>query len=427
MKILFVVPCYPKRIREYLILPSIELCIMSSVLKQRGHEISLLDMQINDYKIDDIESLLRRYDPDLLCVEDGLQVHCNSRKVLQAARKVYGDEIPLCIRGEIPSFVPQTTMERNPELDIILRYETDDTLLRVIDAMEGNLSLADIPDIAYRSRDGIVVTRRRETPLDLTKLPKADRRLYDIEKYLRRDSETIAKSSRGCVGSCAFCTKTRFESYRQFPMFYFCDEIAELQSLGFRTFFFSDNIFAVTMDRLRDFQRELERRDLQVSWTSNIRIKDITDEKIALMKKLGAYRVFIGIETINESSSSLIHKNLRRQEILDKIEILHRHQMEFHASFILGSPGDTEADLQETIGFVHEIRPTLVTFNLLKVFPGLPIYDDPEAYGIVMPDKYWYESDEWAGKVVMGTHTLPPEKLEKWSKKMLFSFVQAGG
>ena len=98
-------------------------------------------------------------------------------------------------------------------------------------------------------------------------------------------------------------------------MAYFCEELAELTSYGFKSFFFSDNIFAVSMQRLLEFQAELTRRNLKVRWTSNIRIKDITPDKVALMKALGAYRVFVGIETINSTSSKLINKNGVSQEV----------------------------------------------------------------------------------------------------------------
>lgn len=164
--------------------------------------------------------------------------------------------------------------------------------------------------------------------------------------------------------------------------------------------------------------------NLHFKWTSNIRIKDITDEKIKLMKELGAYRVFVGIETINAKASDIIGKKLVQEEILEKIKILKDNDMQFHASFILGNPEDTEEDLEETVKFVRKIQPNVVTFNLIKIYPGLDLYKNPEKYNMVMPDKYWFEKDEWSNKVVMGTKNLPPEKLEKWCRRMLFEFIQ---
>lgn len=429
MKILFVVPCFPERIKQYLILPSMELCIMSAVLKDQGHSVEMLDMQINDYRIEDVENHLSRYTPDIVCIEDMAQIHCNTKRVIAACRNVYGDSAIICVRGEIPSFIPDTILRRNRDLDFVLRYETDYTLSRIIEALDGEKDLKEIPNIAFRDRTSlsgnIIQTPPPKTRYNLDDLPKADRHLYDLKKYLNRDSETIAKSSRGCPGRCLFCIKTLYEPYAQFSMDRFCDELRELQDFGFRSFFFSDNVFANSMKRLIDFKKALEKRSMNVRWTSNIRIKDITEEKVSLMKELGAYRVFVGIETINADSSKIINKNLTEEYIRERISILRKHGLEFHASFILGNPGDTEDDLLKTISFVKEIKPTIVTFNLLKVFPGLKIYENPEDYGILMPDPYWYEKDEWTKKVVMGTKTLPPERLEYWSRRLLMEFIEA--
>lgn len=425
MNILFAIPSFPKQVEHYLVLPSMELCIMSSILKEQGHNVELFDMQINQYQIEDAEKLLSgRTIPDIVCIEDMPQLHCNTKLLIKAVRKVFPNSI-IMLRGEIPSFIPQTMLERNDDLDFVLRYETDFAISKIIEKMNSNNDFSSIPNIAFRDKNNkIIITETKFPDYKLDILPPADRALYDLSLYLKRDSETIAKSSRGCVGNCAFCTKTRYENFRIFPMARFVEELKQLQDFGFRTFFFSDNVFAFSMDRLYEFEKELNKRNMKVKWTSNIRIKDITDEKIALMKKLGAYRIFTGIETINANSSKLINKNIEKNEILDKINILKKYNVEFHASFILGSPGDTEKDLEATIDFVRQIKPTLVTFNLLKVFPGLPIYDNPEKFGIIMPDKYWYEKDEWTKKVVMGTNELPPERLEYWSRRMLYEFMQ---
>ena len=251
-----------------------------------------------------------------------------------------------------------------------------------------------------------------------------DRNIYDIKKYLERDSETIVKSSRGCPGNCLFCIKTKMEKFKVFSMKRFCDEIEEMQKYGFKSFFFSDDTFAFSMIRLRQFEEEIKKRNLKIKWTSNIRIKDITEEKIKLMKELGAYRVFVGIETINSKTSNIIGKGLTEYEIEKKINILKANNMQFHASFILGNPEDTVDDLEKTMRFVKKIDPNIVTFNLIKIYPGLRLYDEPEKYGMIMKDKYWFEKDDWSKQVVMGTKNLPPEKLEVLSRKMLFEFIK---
>ncbi len=425
MNVLFLVPNFPNRIKEYLILPSLELCIMSNILKENNHKVSLIDMKINGYQVEDLKEILPTDVPDIVLIDDIPETHCNTKLIIEMMRKKYGNNLKIGMKGELISFEPQMIMERNPMLDFGIRYDDDYALLNYINNMKNDRNLQSVNNIVYRDSKGeIVITDRQCCMYELDSLPMPDRELFDIKKYLERDSETIVKSSRGCPGNCLFCIKTRLEKFKMFSIKRFCDEIEIMLNLGFKTFFFSDDTFAFSMKRLNEFAEEIEKRKLNFKWTSNIRIKDITEEKIQLMKKLGAYRVFVGIETINKNTSDIIGKKLNTSEIVEKINILKKNNMQFHASFILGNPEDSEEDLERTIQFVKEISPNIVTFNLIKIYPGLDLYNNPEKYGMVMLDKFWFEKDEWTNKVVMGTKKLPPKKLEKWSRRMLFEFIQ---
>ena len=422
MNVLVIVPNFPNRIKEYLILPSLELCIMAQILKDNQHHVSLIDMKINNYTIDDLEKILPIDSPDIILIDDIPETHCNSKIIIEFVRKKYRKEVLIGMRGELISFEPEMIMKRNKEIDFGLKYDDDYALLNYINNQD-NLDAVD--NITYRDSDGkIVVTNRKMNSYELDSLPMPDRKIYDLKKYLKRDSETIVRSSRGCPGNCLFCIKSKMEKFKVFSIKRFCDEIEQMQKIGFKTFFFSDDTFAFSMKRLLELKEELKNRNMIIKWTSNIRIKDITKEKIKLMKELGAYRVFVGIETINSNASQIIGKYLQKEEILEKIKILKDNNMQYHASFILGNPNDTEKDLENTINFVKEIEPNIVTFNLIKIYPGLELYKNPEKYGMILPDKYWFEKDEWTKKVVMGTENLPPEKLEYWSRRMLFEFIK---
>lgn len=424
MKVLAIAPNFPNHVSEYLVLPSLELCLISSILKNNGHSISLIDMKINGYIIDNLKELLPNDAPDIVLLDDIPETHCNSKKIIKLVRTKYGKKVKIGIRGELISFKPEMIMERNEELDFGLRYDDDYSLLNYINTNNDIEKLKKTKNIVFRYENKIYITEREYNKYELDSLPMPDRKLYEIDKYLKRDSETIVKSSRGCPGNCLFCIKTRMEKFRIFSMKRFCDEIEEMLNYGFKSFFFSDDTFAFSDIRLNEFKKEILKRNLRFEWTSNIRIKDITEEKIKIMKELGAYRVFVGIETVNSSTSDIIGKRIYLNEIKEKIAILKRNNIQFHASFILGNPGDTEEDLEKTIEFVKEIEPNIVTFNLIKIYPGLDLYENPKKYNMIMPDKYWFEKDEWSNKVVMGTTNLPPEVLEKWSRRMLFEFIK---
>lgn len=426
MNILFVAPSFPGRVSEYLILPSLELCLMSSILKNDGHNVWLYDMKIKHHTHEDALKYFEAIEaiPDFVIFDDSPEVHYTTKKVLPIVKRIFpGSKIAL--RGEIATFSPRETLLRNKDIDFLLLNDDDYALKNVIDRYLLHMDniYENVNHVAYRFNNDVVIVQHQQRNYKLDELPYPDRRLYDIDAYLHRDSETIVRSSRGCPGKCEFCIKTRMAMFGTFSMKRFVDEIEELQRMGFESFFFSDDTFAFSDSRLKEFADELDNRNLRVKFTSNLRIADINEYKISTLRRLGAYRVFVGIETVNATTSTSINKNITAEIIREKIRILKKYKMEFHASFIIGAPGDCENDLLQTIDFVKEIKPTIVTFNMLKVYPGLPYYTDPEKYDVIMPDPYWYESDDWTRKCVMGTKNLPPEVIEKWSRRMLFEFI----
>lgn len=425
MKILFVVPPFPGRVDEYLILPSLELCINSAILKEVGHDVQMFDMKIDHITLENAENELikREYNPDFILIDDTPEVHCVTKKMIVILRQLY-PHAQIAIRGEIATFEPEMVLQRNLELDFVIRYDDDYAFLKIINESHKSHPQYDkISNIAYRNNENIFVSFEEQRTYSLDSLPYPDRHLYNIEKYLKRDSETIVRSSRGCPGNCLFCIKTRFEKFGVFSIERFLNEIEQLQAMGFESFFFSDDTFAFSDSRLKEFADEVKRRKMRIRFTSNIRVKDINEYKIKTLKDIGAYRVFVGIETINSNTSSILNKNLNLQEIKKKLALLHQYGLEFHASFILGAPNDTEADLESTIKFVKEVKPTIVTFNMIKAYPGLPLYNNPSKYGIIMDDKYWFESDTWSHKCVIGTRLLPPDILAKWSNRLLLEFI----
>ena len=184
MKILFVVPPFPNRVREYLILPSLELCIISSILKNDGHIVELLDMKIGNMSIEEGIRRCRAFVPDFILIEDEPKNHCNTIEFVDQFRLFYERNVPICLRGEIPSFIPQIVLDRHPNINYITRFDDDFAFQRIINAHPDFSKIDTIPNIAYRKDDKVVVTDRVECSYDLDSLPKPNRQLYDIAKYL---------------------------------------------------------------------------------------------------------------------------------------------------------------------------------------------------------------------------------------------------
>ena len=125
MRILLVVPPYPNRVCEYLILPSLELCVISSILKKEGHVVKLLDMKIDNMSIEEGISRCKAFAPEFILIDDEPKIHCNTIEFIDRYRSSDDRNVPICLRGEIPSFIPQTVLDRHPNINYIIRFDDD--------------------------------------------------------------------------------------------------------------------------------------------------------------------------------------------------------------------------------------------------------------------------------------------------------------
>lgn len=423
MNTLIIQPNLPQLIEDYLVIPSLDIPIISAYLKEQGVNVDFIDMRVNKYQTDILESLIHK-DYELVVIEGTVLNHSSCKDTIVEIRRLL-PESKILLRGEVTTFLPIETLNRIPELDISAMYDSEYTIYEVLTCIQRQSPFSNIQNIAYRNEESEVIINTVEKSKNcLDALPFPDYDIYDYDKYLKFDHETVVKSSRGCPGSCKFCNRTQMSRFRLFSISRFVDEIEILMSKGFKSFFFQDDTFAFSDKRVEDLQTELIRRNIKIKWTSNIRIKDITEKRVRLMKQAGAYRVFVGLETFNLASSKIINKNLSIKEIEEKIAILKKHDLEVHTSFIVGSPGDSIEDLKNTMRVLKEIKPTIATFNMLKLFPGTDIYNNPENYGIICNDMFWFEGKEWTQKNVIGTHNLPSDVIEDMSKWMYKEFIE---
>lgn len=103
MKVIFITLDYPTGINDYLILPSLDFAVMSSVVKENGDNCELIDMRINHYDMYQLEHLLIAKNKiekiDLVCIESICNTHFNAVKAIKVCRHALGDDIVIAKRG----------------------------------------------------------------------------------------------------------------------------------------------------------------------------------------------------------------------------------------------------------------------------------------------------------------------------------------
>lgn len=417
--VLFIHPRNYGKSQKYLKLPSLEFCQMAAILKNEGFEYKLLDFNINNIEVDDSKTELSSYSPKIVVIYGTENNHINLIATAKLTKELFPDAL-IGVNGSIVSFIIEHILENN-FIDFVIKGTGEFTLAEILNHNCDLTKMEKVANLAYKIDDKIVDNKVEY--ISLKNLPIADRELYDLRTYKLHQPEAIVRSSWGCPSNCAFCNKTVFSKFRIYTIEHFFKEIDVLLKYGYNSFFFADETFAFSMKRLEEFCDFYKKNNYKFRWTSNLRVSDINDKLIKLMKENGAYRVFVGIETVSEESNKLTNKLQNITNLEDKINILKKNKMEFHASFIVGNPGDSKGDIEKTIEFVKKIKPTLATFNRLKLFPGTDIFINPEKYNLKVKDKYWFENPKWITEQMVCTNLLSYKEIEEYSRKMTFEMI----
>lgn len=401
--------------QRYLKLPSLELCDMAGVLRECGYTYKLLDGNIEDLSVDECISIVGENEFKIALIYSSELNHINAIKIAKTLKELNPEKL-IGMNGMLSTFIYDRIIKQT-NIDFVILHNGTYVLKDILDI---NCNIDDFDKVSNISfiKDNQIVKNNIEYE-ELKALPSADRELYSLGKYYKLQPEAIVRSSWGCPSKCAFCNKNVYSKFRIKDMQQFFDEIDVLLNYGYESFFFSDDTFAFSQKRLDEFYDYYTKGKYNFKWTSNLRVSDITTELISKMKMCGAYRVFVGIETVSAKSNTMVNKLQNVTNLIDKINILKECNIEFHASFIVGNPGDTKDDIENTIKFVKQIKPTLATFNKIKLFPGTPIFEIPEKYGIKYIDKYWFENPEWTEKQMVYTNELSCEDIDFYAKKMM--------
>lgn len=248
--------------------------------------------------------------------------------------------------------------------------------------------------------------------------------LLNVAEYIRNDPTVAPRtlnyvSSLGCVYRCQFCYELTYQRrYSAMEAGGLVDDIADLVSAydisGVK---FYDADFFVNVRRAADFCDELLTRQVDVAWAASINPNDVLRarrQKVDLLGRIarsGCRRLLMGIESGSDRVlREIVRKEITRAEAREVAAEIAAHGILGSYTFIVGFPGETDAEVEDTYSLVEELRtlsPTPETrVHLFGPFPGTPLFDDALRYGFEAPDtlegwadyNYYDSQTPWTSK-----------------------------
>jgi radical SAM superfamily enzyme YgiQ (UPF0313 family) len=265
------------------------------------------------------------------------------------------------------------------DFDVVVMGEGERAMLRLVQVVQAGERLPPIlsePPIA-----------------DLDSLPFPDYSMVEIDSYRRvvagRPSLSVL-SSRGCPYRCVFCNSIVLGRHQPVRFRSAANVIQEIRHLkeewGITSFRFQDDIFTLNVPRLRDMAAIL--RDEEITYRCFGRVDRCTDKVAYLLYKGGCRHIAFGVE----SGSPVLLQQMQKGQTPDQIRrgIAHAKAagLMVRVYLIVGFPGETWQTVQETVDLILECAPDEFSVYPLIPYPGTPLYQHPEAFGItaIEPD-----------------------------------------
>ncbi len=346
------------------------------------HEILLLDAYSFRMEPEKVVSLLAELKPDAVGVSMIFSgTYAASLEILRGIRAVC-PEIHTFVGGNTATFLA-TRLCALPEVDYVMRGESDISFPLFLDALAQNGDLRAVPGLTFLAKDGTQVDTPAPPPADLDALPFPARDLLPFtEKYTRS-----FLSARGCSYGCIYCSasafwerKVRFRSDTSL-----LQEIDSQRDFLFDHFFsINDDCFTLNPHRALRIAHGIRDLDLHCQWGCTGRLERITPALLKELRDCGCIDIFFGVE----SGSPRILERLGRQYTPDKVMEVYHCCMDLGMapafSFIVGLPGEGREELEETYRLLDKLRGVSVGLHLLTPLPGTAIAEHPEQFGITL-------------------------------------------
>ena len=307
-------------------------------------------------------------------------------------------EVPLVVGGPHASSYPQAVLAL-PGVDAVVGHEGEVVLERIVEGLRDDDGLEDIPGVHYLSATG--EHRQNEPPPfieDQDDLPLVDFSEVPLERYRRHKSfsqlgprPTLPlMTSRACPFECTYCHRFFGKSFRPMSPERVLDELQwQIERTGIRDFEIVDDIFNFDPRRAREILTGILDRGLGVrlSFPNGLRGDLLKIEDIPLYKRAGTASYAIAIETVTERIQREIRKNLKLDRIYDVIAATARERIFSTGFFMLGFPGESRQEIQDTIDFALESDLHLGLFNIVTPFAGTEMGDQHADQAATVLDK----------------------------------------
>ena len=367
-------PNKPYSSRNLLIEP-IDVLTVATHIKNLGHNVKLVDMDIAQREPTTIEDDLSSFNPDFTVVPYDYHIPLFTSDAIPGvntiARLAHTHGSKVVIGGRSPNHFPEQFLDGVEGIIIIGEMEPALTEL-----LSGE-NTKSIDGLIFKENGTLQRTNPRKNRLDLNELPIPDRSLVDTNKYI--DVRSLL-SSRGCVESCGFCPVPEFWGKWKFrDANKVVDEIEYLvKDYGAQKILFLDDHATVHQKRMQEISREIIERGIETTLGCLGTVSRYDHKTVEEMEKAGFRWIHYGGEMVSQHVLDYMGKRITPKQMKEAIVGTKQIGLRVRTSWIFDAPQANEDDVDRTIEFILETQPEEIRAHYLTLRAGTPFTREVE-------------------------------------------------
>jgi anaerobic magnesium-protoporphyrin IX monomethyl ester cyclase len=410
--------------------PPLGLAYIAAILKTAGYEAKVFDLI--DVPFFQAEKLIRKEEPDVVGISCNLtDYRWGAFKLAQIVRRL-NPKTKVVMGGSHATHLYAQVLN-NFSVDIIVRFEGEETFLELIKALEAKTDLRSVKGIAFRLGSQIIKTDDRPPIDNLDSLPFPLHSSNEFHRYIHYSApasfkgKTVGKlksvnimASRGCPHNCVYCSIAQFwpRKCRLRSPKNVVDEMQALyEKFGVMHFTFFDDLFTLNQQRVIEICKEILNRKLNVCWECVTRVDLISEELLAWMKKAGCVSISYGVESGSDVVLKAINKRQSRAQVAKAFQMTHAAEIKAYILLMIGNFKESERTIKDTISLVRAIEPDKIRTTLTQVYPATDLYEFCKQKGVIS-DAYWL-SDKAAPIFTVESSV---KQLKKWESKINYAY-----
>jgi len=366
--------------------PPLGLLYISAYLKQSGFKTKVFDSTFETKK--NQRAFLQADPPEILALYVNMMTKVNVLELMKWMRSV--DELAatkIILGGPDVTYNIEDYLREGA--DFVVFGEGEESCRELVQAISlRNPWMEDIAGIAYINGLGEVQKNKpREKIRDIDVLPLPDREAINLHQYMdvwksKHGQNAISVSTqRGCPYTCKWCSTAVYgQSYRRRSPHMVARELKYLKE-DYRpdTIWFVDDVFSVSHQWLAEFRDEVIEQDAIIPFECITRADRLNEEVLDMLKAAGCFRVWIGAESGSQRIIDAMDRRVKVENVRDMIVQARKRGLEAGTFIMLGYPGETQKDIEETVHHLKTAAPDHFTITIAYPIKGTGLFEEVEA------------------------------------------------